>query len=270
MMMLGLLAVQALHTWEWLRLSNRTAGVLASRVDSLHPEIDSILRDTSLVKSQRVFDFSLSPWNLPTLVFPTWAGSYQPANSRWVSAIPSEGRMWVPTLYAGIWPLLFVVLACRKSSGCELQRRFLCWLLVLSLLAAMGNYSVGWLWRNLMDSIGANAAGLWLGSDTKASLYGWLTLLPGYDAFRYPAKWLVFSTASLALLSGIGLDWIGGGRPISPNRLERLLVFARWFALGALWWSNQVWSKAGGQFGMHRQFQTHGQLTTAMWPQAKI
>ncbi len=162
------------------------------------------------------YDFSLSPWHLLTFFFPTLGGSYAPIHGRSFALLPAEGRMWIPGLYMGIVPILLVGPTCvavlgrmrwRMFAKRELRRQatpedrivFLLVIgLIFGLLASLGNYSLGW----LLKSIGVNTG--W--PDHWTSLYGWLVeWLPGYNRFRYPAKWTAIACACLAILAGLEL-----------------------------------------------------------------
>ncbi len=162
------------------------------------------------------YDFSLSPWHLLTFFFPTLGGSYAPIHGRVFALLPAEGRMWIPGLYMGILPMLLVGPTClsmlRRVRSLMFARQEVChqakpedrivFLLVIglmfALLASLGNYSLGW----LLKSIGVSTG--W--PDHWTSLYGWLVeWLPGYNRFRYPAKWTAIACACLALLAGLEL-----------------------------------------------------------------
>lgn len=211
---------QSFLAFEWVGVSSRSSTTVKVQ-DSYDASVQEILRDAKRISSHSRFDFSLSPWNLPSITMPTWAGYFQPDNSRWVQAIPSEGRMWMPSMYQGFIPLLFAFSAMFLFWLPESQasiRNLLGVIAVLSLLAAMGNYSLVWALRSMLQLVHLNDLAQLLPGDDRGSLYGLLvSIVPGYDSFRYPAKWSVWFAASLALLAGIGLNRLPVER-LSANR----------------------------------------------------
>jgi len=96
----------------------------------------------------------------------------------------------------------------------EPRDRWLTWLVTLAVIAALGYYSLGWLMleMRLETGLGGPFGGLY-----------WLMtlLLPGYAAFRYPAKLLVVAALGLSALAGRGWDEAFDG---SPARVRRLLL----------------------------------------------
>ncbi|MCA9130528.1 MAG: hypothetical protein KDB22_25745 [Planctomycetales bacterium] len=153
-----------------------------------------------IAPGHRIYEFSLSPWHIFTLWWPTLGGHYLPENSRWFSAIPAEGRMWVPSLYLGTLPGLFLI-AAFFSRRCGSEGRWLKLLVVLTLLLSLGNYSAVWLVRQLCSELGLQQWTKGFPPDSTGSVY-WLLveLLPGYEGFRYPAKWSVWFVALAAML----------------------------------------------------------------------
>jgi hypothetical protein len=221
--LLAITAFQIQAALPWFRISSR-AGAEVACTDSFHPAVAEILTDAKLVQPQRVFDFSLSPWNLPTVIWPTWSGHFQPTHSRWVQAIPSEGRMWIPSLYVGIIPALLALYVVFGSMRRKSSERFLIAIGVLSTFVAMGNYSLVWLLRNVLDWLGASGLEEQLSTDAKGSFYGILTaIIPGYDGFRYPAKWSVWMVASFSLLAACGFNRLVQG-DFTDKRYHRWLV----------------------------------------------
>ncbi|MFO0943421.1 MAG: hypothetical protein U0930_22020 [Pirellulales bacterium] len=213
---IALAGIQTYQSSQWFRISSRSNSAVQA-IDSFHPRIQQILAESPEVQSRNTFDFSLSPWNFSTLVWPTINGHFQPENSRWVQAIPSESRMWIPSMYVGLIPFILTswgLFRCRSN----LQT----WLLLfcgLSLLLTMGNYSLGWLLRNLVGSSSGTQLASWLPCDNQLSLYGLLVqFLPGYDSFRYPAKWIVWFTSFVALLAGVNADRLLNLRSPSVQR----------------------------------------------------
>ena len=215
-----LASIQALAAWQWSRHSGRTASPTV-RTDSSHTVVAEILARAESNHRSRIFDFSLSPWNLPSLAWPTWGGHYQPRHSRWLDRLSGESRMWQPSLYLGLIPLLLALAvwpaAVRGRTG--RSAAFMAWLSLLALLLALGSFSILWLLRGLLDVCGLGSWAKSLPSDAAGSLYGLLVYgLPGYASFRYPAKWTVWFVVGLAMLAAIQLDrvrWTPSARWIS-------------------------------------------------------
>lgn len=210
-------------TAQWLpamRWAGQSQRVVRSDKSSMDEATVNALRDAShrdlaeLLNSIHLnpvnkFEFSASPLHLSTCLWPTLGGHYAPENSRWFAAIPSEGRMWLPSLYFGVLPLLFVFAKPRRRLEKQFDYAFagLAWVAVISLLASMGNYSIIWIVREILTATGYSELSLTLPADSVGSIYGFLSsIVPGYDGFRYPAKWTVWFVAPVALLAGRGLQ----------------------------------------------------------------
>ncbi len=207
LIVLSLTAMQFACTYRWIQHSVR-ADKPVMRCDSFHPTVDAILAASQQAISLSVYDFSISPWSLPTACWPHWAGHYQPNHSRWIDSIGSEGRMWIPSLYFGLIPLW---LATQRWRRCfrehSMVEIYLAVLASLALLAAMGNYSPGWTVRQILYFLSLDDWSRYLPSDSISSVYGFLNwIVPGYDKFRYPAKWIVWSIACLSVLAAKQLD----------------------------------------------------------------
>lgn len=152
-----------------------------------------------------IYDFSLSPWHTLTCLLPTLGGHFAPTNSRLFEVIPAEGRMWIPSLYFGAVPLLGALLLTHKRCSVPRFSKRLAALAGLSLLAAMGSYTVVWLLREVATAIGAQAIANRLPPDPTSGLYWLVTqIVPGYELFRYPAKWSVWFVAAASLAAGLG------------------------------------------------------------------
>ncbi len=155
---------------------------------------------------QQLYQFSVGPWRWLEVLWPNVSGRSFPENRRWMSsAIPADGRVWSPSLYMGLLPLLLGLGTWRLTRD-SLRVRWLSWALLWSVLASLGWYGPVWLlseWRQLGGE--PLAAEHWSGS--VGGLY-WLMVvaLPGYVYFRFPAKLLVIATLAISLLAGIGLD----------------------------------------------------------------
>ncbi|MCR9295004.1 MAG: hypothetical protein NXI32_19985 [bacterium] len=210
-----LTVMQWLPAWRQSRLSNRLAAPEMVAAEDLLPEhhrLQEQLSKLSLGRMRR-YEFSLSPWHLPTAIWPTLGGHFQKENSRWFQAIGSEGRMWIPSIYFGFLPCMF----CLWGWFNIRRHRWLAWLALFALVASFGNYSPIWLCRELLLSMGATAWANALPADQSLSIYGFLSaVLPGYDSFRFPAKWTVWFTAATSLFAAVSMD--GAQRRLAAAR----------------------------------------------------
>ena len=118
--------------------------------------------------------------------------------------------------------LLVMVLAWSGWSlrSSEPRVRWLSWLLLLSAIASLGLYGIGWILRQagLLDNPDTDPAG---------GLYWLMTVvLPGYVKFRFPAKlWVLFTLAG-SLLAAWQMQKLLDGRRRRPARRLVLLAAA--------------------------------------------
>ncbi len=200
----ALSAVQVLPSWQFAARSTRTTPTWGDRLTArLEPRSHH----------EHMYHFSVGPWRLAEFLWPNVSGRQYPVHRRWLDVIPAEGRIWTPTLYMGVIPLVLGLAAMRLRRGPPRQR-WLSWLALLSTLAGFGYYGLGWLLAELrLDTgLGGPFGGLY-----------WLMalLLPGYVQFRYPAKLLVVTTLAMSVLAARGWDRVVAGR---SRRTHRLLL----------------------------------------------
>lgn len=160
---------------------------------------------------RQLYDFSVGPWRLVELLIPNVFGKMFPTHARWGFAIPAEGRIWTPSLFQGVAPIIFVIAGwlARRSASRHATSRWLSWTASLAILAGCGSYGLGWLVREVAGDVGV-ASPDWLG-DPVGGLY-WLlvTCVPSYVQFRYPAKWWTVAALALAALAARAFDrWLG-------------------------------------------------------------
>ncbi len=206
---LVLAAVQVLPSAQFADRSNR---VPPGWGDRLHARLEPRSHH------EHVYHFSVAPWRLAEFLWPNVSGRQYPVHRRWLDGVPAEGRIWTPTLYMGVFPLVLALAALRFRRG-PLRQRWLSWLVLLSAVAGFGFYGLGWLLAELGVDVGVGGP--------FGGLY-WLmnVVLPGYVRFRYPAKLLVITTLALSVLAARGWDRTFAGR---QPRSGRLL-----FGLGAI------------------------------------
>ncbi|MFK7737602.1 MAG: hypothetical protein AB8B50_16320 [Pirellulaceae bacterium] len=166
-----------------------------------------------------VYEFSLSPWHVASLAFPTLGGQHLPSHSRWLDAWPAEGRMWIPSLFMGSATFLTLLLLGAKG-----RREFLL-LGSICLVLSFGNYSPSWLLREASFSLGFDSLAGSLPSDRATALYEVLVkLVPGYSGFRYPAKWTTWFVALLCLSTAANAHKLA--QPKQESRPRRKMIIA--------------------------------------------
>ena len=172
---------------SWSRQSER---ILAnSREDWIAPPIVGGRRFEA-------YQYSFAPWHTLELASPKLYGSLLPQNTRISSLLPGDGRTWTPSIYMGMLAFLAIVL---RIGG--LRREPLdVWLsfALVSLWLAMGHFGVVWLLQATTQTL----------PDVDSAIggpYWWLYhFIPGYDSFRYPAKWLsMFAFAASIVTSQV-------------------------------------------------------------------
>ena len=195
---LALSAVQVLPSMEFTRRSDRSPAEIPDRL---------LCRIEPGTHQEHTYDFSVGPWRLVEYLWPNVGGRQFPAHRRWLEVIPAEGRIWTPTLYMGLLPLLMAVSAMRLRRGSP-RGRWLSWSVVLAVVASFGSYGLGWLVDEVRFAAGAHPAGI----GPLGGLYWLMTVvLPGYAYFRYPAKLLVVAALGLSVLASRGFDRVLAG-----------------------------------------------------------
>jgi len=169
------------------------------------------------------YQFSVGPWRWPELLWPNVSGQMFPIHRRWLSTIPAEGRVWSPSLYLGAIPFLLALSVWRVRRG-KAEIRWLAAVALLSVLAALGWYGIGWIVHELSYALAGEREEPGIGPQVGGLYWLYSSLLPGYAYFRYPAKWLTVGSLAISLLAGYGLQ-------INARRFTRRA--RRWF-LGAI------------------------------------
>lgn len=192
-----LCAVQILPSAQWTQRSTRAAFDTPRSVYELFSDSGGcdqreamdgyafLLGKTAAGHHTQSYEFSVGPWHLAGYIWPNLFGRVFPVHTRWIRALPAEGRTWTPTLYMGLLPLLLGLTqwqlfrvgraklppsrntertprldqqsgttalpsATRNSARREPRPReartvWLSWLVLLALLAGFGWYSLGWI-----------------------------------------------------------------------------------------------------------------------------
>src|SRR5262245_341070 len=134
------------------------------------------------------YDFSIGPWRLIEYLWPNVSGRMLPTHRRWLSVLPGEGRIWTPTLYMGLLPILLALSAFRLRND-DPRIVWLSIILLIFTLGAFGSYGVGWLLREIWPMfVSRNPNHITIESSVGGVYWLMLTLLPKYVYFRYPAN----------------------------------------------------------------------------------
>jgi hypothetical protein len=233
-------AVQVIPSAEATRLSDRAAfdrprniyecGSILLRHDAEQPLSETTFQSVGRglfgrpprgSHHEQAFDFSVGPWRLAEYLWPNIAGRMFPTNRRWLSLLPGEGRTWTPTLYLGLLPAVFALASLRFWTG-NRRQRWLTWLVLIFTVASFGIYGLGWLANEILSAIKARGEPASNVAPYAGGLY-WLfvTLLPAYVYFRYPAKLLPIVSLGITQLAAIGFDRAFAQR---RPRFERFLL----------------------------------------------
>ncbi|HUE75068.1 MAG TPA: YfhO family protein [Pirellulaceae bacterium] len=174
---------------------------------------------------ERLYDFSVAPWRLVECLWPNVGGRMFPTHRRWLSLVPAEGRIWAPSLYFGILPLLLALTQWRLWRAGASQA-WLSWLLLLFTLGSFGWYGLGWCVRELFASVlHGDPDQVPIGSPVGGLYWLLVTLLPGYASFRYPAKLLVVAVLAASQLAARGFD------QAAAAKASRLLAVIKAFSI---------------------------------------
>ena len=239
--------------WEipgFLKKSNTSKSNLTDPVYSPKSTVDNSLanglfcldlRNDPQMKNR--YDASLAPWDLLELLWPNLTGNHFHGFC-WSGFWPND-TMWIPTLYMGAIPLLFVlsVFTLRRkrkmaytqnvtnfedqSGNLKKDNRmdpampasfsidhnngrlfnalilWGSWGVILSILAALGGFGLGWFIRAL-----SGAENLTFDKGDPVGGVYWICniILPKFASFRYPAKFTMMTALFFAFLAGLGWE----------------------------------------------------------------
>lgn len=190
-------------TWEIVATrakGERSISTVAVDVASLaSPPVPYSHHDVS-------YDFSVAPWHWAEFVWPRFSGSLFPVYRRWIAIVPSEDRVWTPTLYLGFIPFVLAMTTFFTPTR-SAKVRWLKQLATWGLLTALGWYGIGWIINEAWLASGGGVQGNELVASGFGGLY-WLqsVFLPGFIGFRYPAKFLIIASLAISLLGACGYD----------------------------------------------------------------
>lgn len=239
---LGLAMIQILPSCLWSSQSERfvdysntqqvttTASNASLGHDQLAPELAWLINESSPKLNRDIYSYSEPPWHLVTTVWSTLGGNFIPTNSRVFELLPGEGLMWQPSWYFGFLPLLLAgnALIFGKSNA----HAWLRFLIIFATIASLGNYSLGWFLRLLLNSFDGSGLANQLPQDHVLSLYGLMAeYLPGYNVFRFPAKWNPIAIALLVALAAVEFQSTSLRTWINLTKPRRILAAVSSIAL---------------------------------------
>lgn len=143
-------------------------------------------------------NMSLSPLNLVTFIFPDILGR---SNAEEIGNYAGPGSYIETCGYIGILPFLFVIVGILAAR----HRRFNFFLiaLVISVVLAMGKYT---------------------------PVHYLMKMLPGFNLFRAPARWLFITDFCLAVLAAYGLDSVSDlYQRVKRHHIVRLTGWTKMF-----------------------------------------
>jgi len=250
-------AIQVLPSSEWSRQSGRAAYrsprslyEIPAYLARSRPENDRHSISQGLfgvpetgMHHEHIYHFSVGPWRLAELAWPNCSGQMFPVHRRWASAVPAEGRVWTPSLYLGLVPLLLGFSAWRLRNGPPAVR-WLSWASLLATLAGLGGYGASWLLQEFRCSVlGARADDMMIGWPVGGLYWLLVVFLPGYAYFRYPAKLFVIAALGLSQLAAIALDRLDRHEPTTLRRWTLAFVIVSAAAYLASWMLEPVWNE---------------------------
>lgn len=189
-----LAAAQLLPTWELARLSVRSEGLSYREATS----------------------FSLNPWRLHATLLPPYgidlAQTFGEAYSEYVAYVGLVGLGLAVLAGWQAWRRWPAGAAGRAGQDGDAGHR----------AAAV---SADWAAPARAFTLLA-AAGLFLALGRINPVYYVLYhLVPGFDAFRAPARWMAWYAWGMAVLIGLGLEWVGARAQGAEGKKKRLLAW---------------------------------------------
>ena len=271
-----LVAVGLLAYWvrrgRDFRLAIATAGLAFAAILAVAVSAAQLLPVIEFIqRTWRVTDmpleaswYSLEPFRAVELLWPNILGTRLGENSYWIEALGLPGtraREWVPSLYVGGLTVMLASTSVALWRG-TLVQIWLTSIVIVSLVIGLGDYSSPiWATRFLARATRSPVIqklgrahwghsirpgllpirGDGLLRDGDGSVYWWLnTTLPGMRQFRFPSKFLTFSTLGLAGLAALGWDRLVSGRSRGLVLLLSLLAVVNLLFLTGVWWQRHA------------------------------
>ncbi|MEW4571334.1 hypothetical protein AB1L88_25960 [Tautonia sp. JC769] len=247
------------------------AGLLAAAQLLPSSEFNGLSSRVAREGSHEIYAFSVEPYRLAEFLWPNVFGVTFGVEATWMYLLPPGGahKVWVPSHYLG-GPVLVLALAAFGFRGGTPGRGLLSAVALLGLLAGLGMYSSPlWFARfapGLAEQVGPHDPAMTgpvrldgMLRDGDGSVYWFLAVvLPGFDGFRYPAKFMTFAALGIAGLAGFGWDRLVGGRarPVVVTAVVALvatIIAGAVLAAGAerfeAWVASHPMATQGGVFG---------------------
>ena len=184
-----------------------------------------------------IYYFSVEPWRLAELVWPSVFGITGAENRSYFQALPRVGNhaLWTPSLYLGGLTLVLALGAAgmgtararRGGPGCWPWWGWASWQASAGSSARSGGSAGSAACRGCSvrpTPRASSSAATGSSSMDRGVLTGcWRWSCPGFGLFRYPGKLMTFVALAVAGLAGLGWDRVADGRTRRP---------ARWCAWG--------------------------------------
>jgi hypothetical protein len=200
-----------------------------------------------------IYPYSVHPLQWLDAVWPNVFGTLEGGYRSWLNTLPPKpfSRFWVPSVYLGGLTLVLATASAGVRGGAP-WRAWLTVVAVVSLLAALGYYTGPLLWARCVPGWSSALGPLeppfsWQVRndghlrDGDGGVYWFLaSALPGFRAFRYPPKLLVFWALAVSGLAGAGWDRIASGRSRRAEIVAGVLLSASLAALAVSWLGAEV------------------------------
>ena len=183
------------------------------------------------------YQFSVPPWHVAELVTPNASGSPMPINRRLSRLMPGDGRMWTPTIYMGLVTVLLLATVFFQIAQDTVGTGAWFWIAAVGLALSFGHFGLVWLIQQF--------SGTFCNMDSAIGGPYWLIyhFVPGYDAFRYPAKWLPVFALSVSIAVSIAADNVP--LDVSGVSIRRAAVLVGMLLVAAI--SVLVWQHFSGR-----------------------
>jgi len=222
---LGLCAVQWLPTAEYSRLSERSREpgqpprtvweipgyCIDTESETKVSDISSGLlgKPTPETHHHDIYLFSQPPWTMLQLAWPNFTGRWMPVFRRWTLPFEGTPKIWTASIFLGVIPLILSLTGIRirwknlRWASRDRRQAILTWVAMIFGLGSFGVYGLVWMLNFLTQSLmGYEWLETW-GDGVGGIYWMFVTFLPKYISFRYPAKLVVVAVLAISLLSGL-------------------------------------------------------------------
>ncbi|QGJ69314.1 Hypothetical protein PBC10988_9870 [Planctomycetales bacterium 10988] len=200
---------------------------------------------------RQIYLFSIGPWRLPEFIWPNLFGRPFPIHSRWLARMPSESETWVPSYYLGLFPFILGISVFHLRRG-NILKRWACWILLLGSFACLGEYGLGWLfrelyhwilflWPTLLESSQSDTSSWPIGPAFGGVYWAMTVLLPLFVQFRFPAKCFLLVAWAFAFLTAWGWDSLTRQQRKSTFYILGTICFLSIVVASVFWFSFNHW-----------------------------